>query len=669
MYNRTPIILLIFVTLIFVSSTHTVIAKESEILSNFRQAEQQSWLEYINAFENFVDQSNIDIKFYHLDVDISIDTPFIRGTVLCRFVSQKDNLESLTLDLHRSFTIDEIEGEVNDYQFSDDTLRIEFNRTYNVGEEAEVTIHYHGVPPLAGGVKGLRYENHGNDPVIASLSTPFLAHMWWPCKDGPGDKPDSVYVDVTIPDVSFSGIPVIAVSNGVLEETVAQNGKKTFKWRHRYPIVPYYVMVAISNYRLIYQTYFKDTKTRFPLDYYVFNENLESSRAGVEQMPEVMDFFSSVFGPYPFKSEKYGMTELGFYGGIENQTNTIMGGMSLGWFDVSVHELAHMWFADMITCSDWHHGWLNEGFATYAEALWAEHVGGFTAYKNEMAGFEYFGDGSLYLQQIDDPFRIFISIIYRKGAWALHMLRGVLGDETFFDCIHRYAQHPQLKYGHATTEDFQAVCESVSGKDLDFFFDQWIYDEHYPFYQHSFVQDPATLQTTVAIRQIQSEFGWRPLFEMPVQLEFKFAGGGDTLITVLNDQQSQDFTFNFNDKIESMEFDPDKWILRKERRVTEVEDEPQVAVDFGLQQNWPNPFNPATTIRYDLSRPVHVQLTIYDVMGREVRRLVDEQKEAGRYHASWDGADDLGRPVAAGLYLCKMEAEDFVAVIKLALVK
>jgi len=153
-----------------------------------------------------------------------------------------------------------------------------------------------------------------------------------------------------------------------------------------------------------------------------------------------------------------------------------------------VHELAHMWFGDMITCKDWHHGWVNEGFATYSEALWAEYVGGFSAYQNNIATNEYFDGGTLYLQDVSDPFQIFIRIIYYKGAYVLHMLRGVLGDAVFFEILRQYSTDPQLMYSEATTEDFKAVCESVSNMDLTFFFDQWIYDEFYPIYEYDYVQ-------------------------------------------------------------------------------------------------------------------------------------------------------------------------------------
>jgi aminopeptidase N len=411
-----------------------------------------------------------------------------------------------------------------------------------------------------------------------------------------------------------------------------------------------------------------DSGEIFPLAYYVFNENMASAQAGVARLPAAMRLFSNLFGPYPFQAEKYGMTQIGFYGGIENQTNTIINNMSPEWFIVAVHELAHMWFGDMITCVDWHHGWLNEGFATYCEALWTEHTGGVEAYKNYMARLEYFEGGSLYLQNVSDPFEIFIGIIYRKGAYTLHMLRGVLGDSLFFKSLYQYSQQFDLRYAHATTADFKAVCESVSGLNLDFFFEQWFFDELYPIYQYDYTQDPTTLKTTVLIKQIQRENGWRPVFEMPIQLKFNFIGGQDTLITVWNNEESQAFTFDFADHPIGMALDPDKWILRREEYAENIL--PDASYEFYLHQNHPNPFNLLTTIRFDLRKTSEVTITIYNTLGEAVRTLVEKKVlTAGSRYIRWDGRNNSGNEVATGLYFYQMKTAGFIKTKKMLLLQ
>lgn len=214
-------------------------------------------------------------------------------------------------------------GSAAGFTTANDSIFILLDRPYANGEQAEIVVHYHGVPPLANGTKGLRYTTHaGSQPVIASLCTPFLSHYWWPCKDGPGDKPDSVYVDISIPDTIIGGRPLIAVSNGILSGVENVPGRKKYLWRERYPIVPYYVMAAISNYDH-FQQFINEDSVSFPIDYYVFAEHRTSAEQGVANLPEALMLFSSLFGPYPFHFEKYGMTQLGYYGAIENQTNTI----------------------------------------------------------------------------------------------------------------------------------------------------------------------------------------------------------------------------------------------------------------------------------------------------------------------------------------------------------
>jgi aminopeptidase N len=625
--------------------------------------EKQNWKEYIESRASVQPDTTFDVRFYHLQVDIAVDSSYIVGRTRCDFDAVSDGLSRIALNLHHSLAIDSITGNVSGFTSANDTIFADLDRPYGSGESATVTIYYRGEPALAGGLKGLNYETHaGGEPIIATLSTPFLAHYWWPCKDGPGDKPDSVYIDISIPDTVIAGRQLIAVSNGLLDTVVTAGGKRIHRWRERYPIVPYYMMAAISNFRHYRQDYEGAQGESFPLDYFIFAEDYETAVAGVEDVPEAMNVFSSHFGAYPFETEKYGMTQLGYYGAIENQTNTIINEMSLGWFDVTVHELAHMWFADMITCRDWHHGWLNEGFATYAEALWAEHTGGISAYRDNMQRNEYFSGGTLYLQDISDPFGIFIDIIYRKGAYVLHMLRGVLGDETFFNALYRYAQDPELRYGHAVTEDFQAICETESGMNLDFFFDQWIYDEYYPAYEYGWSQDPSTYTTRVTIRQVQEIYGWRPVFEMPVQIEFTFESEIDTMITVWNDSLVQHYDFLFAEPLRSVVLDPDKWILRH-TELTGIEDDHPGGVPqaFSLEQNYPNPFNPTTTIRFTLpdsdvgAELIPLTFRVYDCRGKLVKTLIDGEQGAGEHTIVWDGRNDRGEPVGSGIFFYRLE--------------
>lgn len=566
--------------------------------------------------KSLCNDTTYDIKFYHLDIEIALDSSYIQGRVNYLVSSQIIGLTSLKLDLDSAFTVDSVSFPASTFSFLLNVLTINFSTSYNIGDTFSFSVFYKGVPVLAGGYKGLRYETHDEDElIIVSLSTPYLAHTWWPCKDGTEDKADSTYIDITIKDTVVSSIPVIALSNGLLYTVETNGNKKTYKWKHYYPIVPYYIMVAISNYEYFQQTY-TGTDYSFPIDYYVFESHLADAQIGVADIPDVMEFFTTKFGPYPFLQEKYGMTQLGFYGAIENQTNTIINNMGINWFYVSVHELAHSWFADMITCQTWHHGWLNEGFATYSEALYIEHVYGFSTYQDYMQDFEFYDGGTVYLEDVSDPFNVFQPIIYNKGAYVLHMLRRVLGDTNFFDAIYNYATNESFKYKLATTEDFQMICEEESGQDLDYFFDQWIYDERYPWYFYNYDYDQTSGTLEIAIVQTQGAVGWREIFTMPMDIKVEFEGGTDTIVKVLNNSSFQNFTFNFDEVVTGIELDPNDWILK----ITSYD--PSIIV--GIQESkqslfevYPNPNNGSFTVKIPpISINTEIHLSICDLSGK-----------------------------------------------------
>lgn len=580
------------------------------------EQEWRSLVEFMTKNQNRSVDTTYDVLFYHLDLNIAVDSTYISGNVLMKSEVVVNDVDSIHLDLNRSLTVDSVTGNVNGFLLAGDRIKVSLDRVYNTGEEFEIRVWYQGQPVLAGGYKGLRYETHNNnEPVIATLSTPYVAHYWYPCKDGPQDKPDSVYVDITIPNREYSGIPLQAVSNGILDTVVDLGAHRRFEWKHRYPVVTYYVMVAISNYRLYSQEYSNDSIS-FPLDYYLFDEDYNASIPALEDFPPVFDHFNDIFGLYPFADEKYGMTQLGFYGAIENQTNTIINKMTEPWFWIFVHELGHMWFGDMITCANWHHAWLNEGFASYSEALYVEHIYGFEEYRQWMEGDEYYDEGTLYLQYLD-TFNVFQPIIYTKGAYALHMLRGVLGDSVFFDAIKNYATDPAFAYADATTEDFREVCEETSGEDLEYFFDQWIYDEYYPIYKYNFADSPGL--TLLKIYQSQGDdYGWRYVFEMPLQIKFIFEDASDTLLSVWNANKWETYSFSFDKAVSSVFIDPEKWVLKSAIfdpglpvGISETEDDIWAEV-------YPNPADENLIVEFYSKENLPFDLTLFNTSGQQI---------------------------------------------------
>ena len=287
-------------------------------------------------------------------------------------------LNSFFLDLQNQMKVDSILSSGNKVQFnhSDAKLNITLNRIYNINEEFEITIYYQGLPG-ASGFGSFEFQTHGNnEPDIWTLSEPYGASDWFPCKDTPADKADSSDVWITVDNSLY------AVSNGDLVGIINNpDNTATFKWTNKYPIAQYLISLAISNYT-IYKNYFKYTeKDSMPVINYIFPENLESYKENLDKVPNMLRIMSDYFGLYPFIKEKYGNAEMGWLGGggMEHQTVSSMSNFSE---TVIVHELVHQWFGDKITCRDWQDIWLNEGFATYGEMLYAEAINGDSAYKD-----------------------------------------------------------------------------------------------------------------------------------------------------------------------------------------------------------------------------------------------------------------------------------------------
>jgi len=344
---------LIILNYIFLASSILPQDLENVTPDDFYEFERQNWIDKITYEADNSSDSTFDVTHYEINLDIPLGSSFVKGKVTCNFTAGITNLSSVSLQLSSSFAIDSVGGNVLQYNFANDIINLTLDKTYNTGEEVSITIYYSGIPPVLNNTKGMRFETHGNnEPIIVTLSTPYLAHLWFPCKDGPGDKADSVHINITVPDTVINGNQLIATSNGTLSEIETSGGKKTFKWKELYPIIPYYIMSAVSNYSHFQQTINDNSGDSFPIDYFVFKEDSLTAVNGTSDLPDAMNLFIEKFGSYPFENEKYGMSQMGFYGAIENQTNTIQNQFSLPWFMITVHELAHMWFGDMITLAE-----------------------------------------------------------------------------------------------------------------------------------------------------------------------------------------------------------------------------------------------------------------------------------------------------------------------------
>ena len=496
-------------------------------------------------------QDFYDVEYYWLDIDIDPSTQTVSGTVRMLAEVVTGPLTTADVDLYDNMTVSSVAcgGVGVTYSHSGNILSVDLDQPYTAGQTFTLEITYSGTPDVSAGA--FEFDSYGGNHMIWSLSEPFGARTWWPCKDYSHDKADSVDIWVTVPE------GLIVASNGNLRGTVDNGSTMTYKWHEQYPIATYLVSVAIHPYTIFSNYYHYSPTDSMECRYYVFPDHYGPVQPTYAMVPDMITLFASLFGEYPFLEEKYGHAEFTWGGGMEHQTITSLG----SWSEyLIVHELAHMWWGDMITCNDFHHIWLNEGFAVYSEALWAEHTYGWAEYKNQMEYAKYYGAGTIYVPDLSDWNRIFDGdLTYNKASWILHMLRGVVGDSTFYEILRTYYSS-EYQYSSCTTEQFRDLCEGVAGRDLDSFFHQWVYEEGFPFYNVSWSYAPGMLsgyEISLTVEQLQTNY----VFTMPIQVTVTTAAGETTLV-VEDSLAVQNFALIVDDEPVALEIDKDEWILR-----------------------------------------------------------------------------------------------------------
>ena len=506
-------------------------------------------------------QTNYDVKFYDISIRVDDTAEILYGAVKFVALATEDGVTDVQVDFYNNMTVDSIvepSSGVLSYSRLANVVTVTLDHAYNTGEQFEFTFYYHG-HPTEGGFQAFSFGTHSGNKVISSLSEPYFARTWWPCKDRMDDKADSFHIAITV-DTAF-----YVASNGTLDSTIENGGNThTVYYSVHYPMVTYLFSVAISKYIVWYdQWIYNNGNDTMPIVNAVYPDQYVYSLSKWNVTPQAISVFSNNYGLYPFVNEKYGQANFTWSGGMEHQTMTSMTGSSFGFSTpVVVHELSHQWWGDMITCKTWGDIWLNEGWASYSEALYYLETEGWQSYHNYMNGMDYTGGGTIYIYDTTSVWNIFGSIVYDKGAWVVHMLRGVLGDSLFFAGVDAY-YHSQYQYRAATTEDFRDVFEATTGVDLHWFFDEWIYGEYRPNYRYSYWTEPSDTNGYDVFLYVEQVQTTNPqVFKMPVDFYFDYGGGlGDT-VTVTIDQREKLSKLNFPNPITNIELDPSDWVLK-----------------------------------------------------------------------------------------------------------
>lgn len=420
--------------------------------------------------------NNFEVYYYRCNWNINPAVRQISGSVTSYFKLTKA-AASIVYDFTNQLTIDSIIFRKKKVTFAraGTTLTINFPFTVVSGKKDSVTIYYRGTPPGSQGFGGFIQTTHNGVPVIWTLSEPYDALNWWPCRNGLDDKADSIDIYITHPS------QYKATANGILKEAVVNGSFTTSHYQHRYPVATYLVAFAVTNY----QTYTSNVEINgksMPVIQHIYPEDYQAFQGGTGALLNMLKLYSEYFGGYPFVNERYGQTQFSWGGGMEHQTNSFVSNPGK---NLVAHELGHQWFGDRVTCGSWQDIWLNEGFATWlADMFYTEKIdtNNYKAYvKSDLEYIVSSPGGSVWVQDTTNVYRVFDSrLTYNKGAFLLRMLRWTLGDSAFFKGVNNYLTDPKLSYRFARTADLQRNLQKASGKNLAYFFNQWFYGEGHP---------------------------------------------------------------------------------------------------------------------------------------------------------------------------------------------
>jgi aminopeptidase N len=610
-----------------------------------------------------------DAVHYTIDIAINPTSRIVQGSVTMRVTPVAGPIAAVEIDADDALAISGVRRAAGDtlaWTRSPGLVTVAFPAGVAAGDTVDIEILYTGSPDYAV-EPGLFFSSASGYPLVYSLSEPWSARGWWPCKDYPDDKA-TFDLYFSVPSALF------AASNGTYlgytGETRWSASYRRYHWREDYPMSPYLASVTAAYYTRLDDRFVYAPGDTLPVTHYVYPSLVSKATIDFSITVPALQFFSDAFGLYPFVAEKYGVAICPIGGGMEHQTLTSYGASLVTgthYYDwVFVHEMAHMWFGDMITCRDWTHIWLNEGFASYSEALWFEHLQGpakLKAYMESEDHPERWSGPVLRDPDNTDPWYYFDNVVYDKGSWVLHMLRRVVGDASFFQILRDYCADPRYRFSFAATDDFRALCEARYGAPLSWFFDEWLTRTDRLGYEWSSTcyRLGDAFNVTLVVDQTQID-----LYTMPVDFRITTPSGVvDTVFWV--SERHEEFHVALADSALDAELDPGHWILCDKTELAPTgTDVPSIAA---LDQNFPNPFNPTTTIPFSLKEPAFVSLRVYDASGRLVRSLAAEPLSAGSYERSWDGLDSRGTPASSGVYLYRLDAGSFSRTRKMVLLR
>lgn len=571
-----------------------------------------------------------DIHFYDITLEVSNTATSVNGNVFIEGTVISAGMDTFWFELKDNLTIDSVyvNGiKRNTIIRQNNVVLVPLPATIPQQETVNTRIWYGGVAQQAGFFSGLStgFSNTWGVNVSWTLSEPFSAPDWLPCKQDLWDKIDSI---------NFNGIatnPNKVGSLGLLTSIVPMAGNKTrFEWKTRYPTAFYLIAFAVTNYAE-YISYAKPAALAgdsILIQHWVYNATNSSNVSAVnfyknqlDATNDMMDVFSDLFGLYPFWEEKYGHMQSAMGGGMEHQTMSTMGGFGQ---DLTAHELIHQWFGDYITCATWSDIWLNEGFASYGEYLYRQFGVSQSSADSWMTSAHNSArqpTGSVYVPAGSSVNRIFSgNLTYKKGGSVMHMLRWEMeNDSLFFNGLNDYLVAKANDV--STTDELRQILETSSGLTLQPFFEDWVYGEGFPTYNVRWNQIDSTV--FVEVNQTTSS-PVTPLFrnKVPVRLVI-----GGTTRTLRVDPTQGVNRFQVSGNVTAAQLDPSNIILKGTTSSISRNTNLGLSVaDLELLsfKLYPNPAADFAVVETTLEQ---FELRLMDIQGRELQRL---HSEAGK---------------------------------------
>ena len=403
---------------------------------------------------------------YHLEMSWDPATSMLKSTAEISATATQE-LDRFNLDL-RGFTVKSVDVNGASARFTRDgqELTIQPRRRIRTGTHMQIDVKYQGTPETVydpdGSPDGWIYTDNG----ITALSEPQGSPTWFPSNDYPSEK-STFEIEVTVPS------NLVVVSNGLPDRPKTKGDRTTYSWSETKPMAPYLATVAIGQYTI--------TKYKMKSGLPVINAvqpGLEAAAApALDRIPEMIDWLSGIYGPYPFESVGSIVTDAPNVGyALETQTRPTY--TFVPDDSTVVHELSHQWVGNSVSLTQWPDMWLNEGFAGYTEWMWAEHDGGATAEATFQATMASYPAGDVYWNRpigpntLPDASVLFSDQVYTRGALTLHALRRLVGDDVFFRILRTWTS--EHRYGSASTADFIELSQRLSHQQLGAFFTTWL---------------------------------------------------------------------------------------------------------------------------------------------------------------------------------------------------